>query len=67
MRLLLVQFHSDVIADTELQAKPQVLVLGAYSTGKTSVRTGRARPKSRTHRMPSRPIVALLERRLVSP
>ena len=31
------QFHYDVMVDAELQAKPQVLLLGHYSTGKTSV------------------------------
>lgn len=32
-----VQFHYDVMTDADLQAKPQVLLLGQYSTGKTSV------------------------------
>lgn len=31
------QFHHDVVTDAELQAKPQVLLLGPYSTGKTTV------------------------------
>lgn len=31
-------FHYDVITDTELDAKSQVLVIGQYSTGKTTVR-----------------------------
>ncbi|CAN0085014.1 unnamed protein product, partial [Hapterophycus canaliculatus] len=31
------QFHHDVMTDADLQAKPQVLLLGQYSTGKTSM------------------------------
>ncbi|CAM9166710.1 unnamed protein product [Ectocarpus sp. 8 AP-2014] len=31
------KFHHDVMTDADLQAKPQVLVLGQYSTGKTSM------------------------------
>lgn len=34
------RFHYDAITDTELEAKSQVLVIGQYSTGKTTV--GRA-------------------------
>ncbi|CAN0351088.1 unnamed protein product, partial [Ectocarpus sp. 12 AP-2014] len=30
------QFHYDAITDTELEAKSQVLVIGQYSTGKTT-------------------------------
>lgn len=36
------RFHYDAITDTELEAKSQVLVIGQYSTGKTTVRTGLA-------------------------
>lgn len=32
------RFHYDAITDTELEAKSQVLVIGQYSTGKTTVR-----------------------------
>eukprot|EP00752_Nemacystus_decipiens_P007841 g7006.t1 len=31
------KFHYDVLADADLQAKPQVLLLGQHSTGKTSM------------------------------
>ncbi|CAM9924201.1 unnamed protein product, partial [Ectocarpus fasciculatus] len=31
------KFHHDVMTDADLQAKPQVLLLGQYSTGKTSM------------------------------
>lgn len=32
------RFQHDAITDTELEAKSQVLVIGQYSTGKTTVR-----------------------------
>lgn len=35
---LFARFHYEVITDAELEAKSQVLVIGQYSTGKTTVR-----------------------------